>query len=364
MSQKPIGPVVFDLDEASQESTSASKKTENARKTKAKAKAKPTVEASNAPIDPSSAPMIIDDEPTPQGEAMVAATRLVTRRFSWIAKLFWGALVSLLLMYLTTAAWDFGADLLSRNIWLGRAAIVFGAVLLFTLLVISFKEFAGFARLSKLDSYRKHAELLRTTPDEEKTALYSRKLRRFYRSRSDMKWAIENLNKQDGEIIDPVGLLDLTEAELMAPLDKAARQEIETSARMVAGATAIVPLALADVFVALTANIRMVRQIAEIYGGRAGTLGSWRLMRAVATHLIATGAVGVADDMIGTVAGGGLAAKLSRRFGEGIINGALTARVGLAAMDVCRPMPFEAVKRPSVTSIVQSALTGMFSKGG
>jgi len=64
-------------------------------------------------------------------------------------------------------------------------------------------------------------------------------------------------------------------------------------------------------------------------------------MRAVATHLIATGAVGVADDMIGTVAGGGLAAKLSRRFGEGIINGALTARVGLAAMDVCRPMAFD-----------------------
>jgi len=165
-------------------------------------------------------------------------------------------------------------------------------------------------------------------------------------------------------IIDPLGVLDLTEVELMAPLDKAARVEIETSARMVAGATAIVPLALADVFVALTANIRMVRRIAEIYGGRAGTIGSWRLMRAVATHLIATGAVGVADDMIGTVAGGGLAAKLSRRFGEGIINGALTARVGLAAMDVCRPMPFEARSRPSVTSIVQSSLTGMFSKGG
>jgi len=337
MSQKPIGPVVFDLDppdapEAerpaksaeqpkSRAKTQAKPKPKSKPKAKAKAKPSPVVEVSQEPIDPSAAPMIIDNEPAPKGEAMVAATRLVTRRVSWIAKLFWGALISLLLMYLTTAAWDFGVDLLTRNVWLGRAAILFGAV------------------------------------DDKKIGIYSRKLRQFYKSRSDMAWAIENLKKQDDTIIDPLGVLDLTEVELMAPLDKAARVEIETSARMVAGATAIVPLALADVFVALTANIRMVRRIAEIYGGRAGTIGSWRLMRAVATHLIATGAVGVADDMIGTVAGGGLAAKLSRRFGEGIINGALTARVGLAAMDVCRPMPFEARSRPSVTSI------GAFDRG-
>lgn len=368
MSKKPIGPVVFDLDDTAQteapkapEAPTPEREKPNRAKPKAKTH-RPKLEATSAPIDPSSAPMIIDDEPAPKGEAMVAATRIATRRFSWITKLFWGALVSLLVMYLTTAAWDFAANLLARNIWLGRAAILLGGLLIFTLLAIAFKEFAGFARLSRIDTFRKHADLLHSTPDPKKAEIYSRKLRGFYKSRADMTWAIENLDKQNDTIIDAAELLHLTEAELLAPLDKAARKEIETSARAVAGATAIVPLAMADVVVALTANIRMVRQIAEIYGGRAGTLGSWRLMRAVATHLIATGAVGVADDMIGTVAGGGLAAKLSRRFGEGIINGALTARVGLAAMDVCRPMPFVARKRPSVTSIVQTALTGMFGK--
>jgi putative membrane protein len=114
---------------------------------------------------------------------------------------------------------------------------------------------------------------------------------------------------------------------------------------------------------ALTANIRMIRRIAEIYGGRSGTLGSWRLMRAVMTHLVATGAVAIGDDLIGSVAGGSVLSKVSRRFGEGVVNGALTARVGVAAMEVCRPMPFGAGRRPSVTAMVRRALTGLFGQG-
>ena len=80
------------------------------------------------------------------------------------------------------------------------------------------------------------------------------------------------------------------------------------------------------------------------------------------THLVATGAVAVGDDMIHSVAGGGLLSKLSRRFGEGVINGALTARVGVAAMEVCRPLPFVAVARPSVSALVRRALAGLFGR--
>ncbi|MCP4208136.1 MAG: DUF697 domain-containing protein, partial [Shimia sp.] len=90
----------------------------------------------------------------------------------------------------------------------------------------------------------------------------------------------------------------------------------------------------------------------------------WRLFRAVMTHLVATGAVAAGDDLIGTIAGGGALAKVSRRFGEGLVNGALTARVGVAAMDVCRPLPFGAGRRPSVAGLVKRALTGLFSKEG
>ena len=99
-------------------------------------------------------------------------------------------------------------------------------------------------------------------------------------------------------------------------------------------------------------------------GGRAGALGSWRLMRRVFAYLLATGALALTDDMIGSVAGGGLLSKLSRRFGEGVVNGALTARVGLAAMDLCRPMAFAALPRPTVSALVGRALRGIAGSGG
>ena len=68
------------------------------------------------------------------------------------------------------------------------------------------------------------------------------------------------------------------------------------------------------------------------------------------------------DDLLGSFAGGGVLSKLSRRFGEGVVNGALTARVGLAAMDLCRPLPWVAQKRPGVSVTVSRALAGLFGR--
>ncbi len=162
------------------------------------------------------------------------------------------------------------------------------------------------------------------------------------------------------EMFDADGLVGLAEAELMGPLDQAARREIEAAARQVATVTALVPLALADVATALYANLRMIRRIAALYGGRSGTLGSLRLMRGVFAHLAATGALAVGDDLIHSVAGGGMLSRLSRRFGEGVVNGALTARVGVAAMEVCRPLPFHVLARPKTTNLVSRGLAGVF----
>ncbi|MEM0943624.1 MAG: YcjF family protein, partial [Pseudomonadota bacterium] len=84
--------------------------------------------------------------------------------------------------------------------------------------------------------------------------------------------------------------------------------------------------------------------------------GSVRLMRAVAAHLIATGAVAATDDMLGPLVGGGVVGKLSRRFGEAAVNAAMTARVGVSAIEVCRPMPFAERPIPRASGIVLSTL--------
>ncbi|HEX9856846.1 MAG TPA: TIGR01620 family protein, partial [Paracoccaceae bacterium] len=258
------------------------------------------------------------------------------------------------------AAWDFAAGLLARSPILGGIAIALLAVAVLLALALALREAAAFLRLGRLDRLRAQAGAAHAAADLDAARSVVAGLERLYAARAELRWGLARLAERQAEVLDADGLLDLAETELLAPLDQAARREVEAAARQVATVTALVPMALADVAMALFANLRMIRRIAEIYGGRAGSLGNWRLLRRVFAHLIATGAVALTDDLIGSVAGGGLLSKLSRRFGEGVVNGALTARVGVAAMDICRPLPWQALPRPKVTNLVSRALAGFF----
>jgi putative membrane protein len=312
---------------------------------------------------PSTAPPVPDLTERPTGQAMQTVASFAARRPSRLGRWFWSLLLAILSFGLSLWAWDFVTGLITRNTYLGYGALgLLGAFLLVCLAII-LREWAAFARLKRLDKVHAEAAVAIASGDLASARRVSDHIAGLYHGRDEMKWPLQRLAERRDEILDADGLLALTETELLGPLDAAARREIEAAARQVATVTAIVPLALADVATALTANIRMIRRIAEIYGGRSGALGGWRLTRSVMTHLVATGAVAVGDDLVGSVAGGGLLSKVSRRFGEGVVNGALTARVGIAAVEVCRPLPFNRLKRPSVTGLVQRALTGLFGRG-
>ncbi|MEM1429061.1 MAG: TIGR01620 family protein [Pseudomonadota bacterium] len=327
--KRPPGPVVIELDDAT------------------------------PPPDPAEAPPVPDAR-LPEPTAMQTLATLGARKPSPLARLFWASLVGLLTMVLSVAAWDFVVGLLSRNTILGGAALALAGTVILTLLAIALRELATIRRLARLDHIHKAADAAHASGNLAEARQVTESLVALYAKRPDTEWGRQRLAERRDEVLDADTLLGLAEAELLAPLDAAAQREVEAAARQVATVTAIVPLALADVIAALTSNLRMIRRIAEIYGGRAGTFGSWRLTRSVLTHLVATGAVAVGDDLIQSVAGGSLLSRLSRRFGEGIVNGALTARVGVAALEVCRPLPFVRVPKPSVTGIVRRALTGLF----
>jgi len=312
---------------------------------------------------PDAAPAVVDDLDPPQGVAMQQVAALATRRPSRLARWFWTVMVALVGFVVSLAAWDYVTGLLARSPILGGIATGLIGLLLLVVLVIGLRELAAFGRLRKLDSIQHQAARALASLDLNEARGVVGSLESLYGNREDTAWGRAELTARQHEVLDADGLLGLAETALLGPLDTRAQREVEAAARQVATVTAIVPLALADLFTALTANLRMIRRIAEIYGGRAGTLGSWRLTRTVLTHLVATGAVAVGDDLIGSVAGGGVLSKVSRRFGEGVINGALTARVGVAAIEVCRPLPFHAVKKPAVSGLVGRAMRGLFNRG-
>lgn len=314
---------------------------------------------------PATAPPVPDNTPpdAPQGRAMQMAMRATARRpGSRLARLAWGAFAGLLALGLSVTAHDFVTGLLARMPLLGGLALALLALLALALLALALRELAGFRRLARLDALRRDAAAALAAPDATAARAVVRRLDALYAGRSAMAWGRQRLSERLDEALDAETALAMAETELLAGLDQDARREVEAAARQVALVTAVVPMALADVAVALWSNLRMIRRIAEIYGGRAGVIGGWRLTRAVMTHLVATGLVSAGDDLLGSFAGGGILSKLSRRFGEGVVNGALTARVGVAAMEVCRPLPFAQAPRPGVGALLRRALTGLFER--
>ncbi|MFU8897748.1 MAG: YcjF family protein [Roseinatronobacter sp.] len=316
-----------------------------------------------AEFDPGTAPPPPDDDlPPPEGRAMQMALRASRARLSLWARLGLSALAGFITLAASVAAWDFVTALVARNTALGSLALALLVVITGAALVLAWREWAGFRRLRQIDALRRQAAEARDQPSRAGAENVVLALNSFYSTRTDMAWPRARLTEMAPDQLDPDGLLALTETTLLAALDARARREVEAAARQVALLTALIPLALIDVLAALVTNLRMIRRIAEIYGGRAGTLGSLRLLRGVITHLLATGAVAVGEDMIGSVASGSVLSKFSRRFGEGVVNGALTARLGIAAMEICRPLPFQALPRPRTSHVMSRALSGLFDK--
>ena len=312
-------------------------------------------------VTPSTAPPVPELDVIPTPAAMQRVASLAAKRPNRLARWFWGLLLSLIVLLISVAAWDFVIGLLYRSPILGWVAVALSGLFCGVLLLIFFQEMAAFVKLRCVNRIQTGAVEALIDHNLTRAREVTVQITALYHGRDDTRWGREAFADKRSDMFDADALLGLAETTILAPLDARARLEVEAAARQVATVTAIVPLALADVFTTLTANMRMIRRIAEIYEGRSGTLGTWRLTKKVLSHLVATGAIAVGDDLIGSVVGGSVLSKVSRRFGEGIINGALTARVGVAAMEVCRPLAFAAERKPLVTSLVKRSLTGLFS---
>ena len=277
------------------------------------------------------------------------------RRFPW-GTLFWSAFGGIVLLGLGLSTTQLIEELYARAEWLGYAAMALAAGATVALFVIITREVVGLAQLAAVHRLRDLASLAIATDDRRSAETVVRRLLHLTRSKPQLARSRANLAGHLGEIIDGADLVQLAERELMAPLDQEARRLVAAAAKRVSVVTAVSPRAAVDmVFVFVTA-LMLVRRLAELYGGRPGGLGLVRLIREVVAHLAVTGGMAAGDGLIQQMMGHGIAAKLSARLGEGVLNGLLTARLGLAAIEVARPLPFTALGRPALADLAGDLL--------
>ncbi|MDH2997097.1 hypothetical protein A1D22_05320 [Pasteurellaceae bacterium LFhippo2] len=169
---------------------------------------------------------------------------------------------------------------------------------------------------------------------------------------SEQRWL-----SQIDEAYNSKEVLYLFSENVLTPIDKQVKKMISRSATENAVLVAVSPLALIDILLVAWRNIALVNKITKAYGMEMGYFSRLRLFRMVLTNMAFAGVTEVVSDVGMDFFSQNLTAKFSIRAAQGIGVGLLTARLGIKAMEFCRPVAFQANERPKLSVVRQELLT-------
>ncbi len=150
--------------------------------------------------------------------------------------------------------------------------------------------------------------------------------------------------------------LELFAQFVLAPADRLAQGAIRRAAAQAFLINAVSPTMLTDTLFFAVRALRMVREIAEIYGQRPGLAGTVHLLRRLIGGAGLVGAVDVAGGVLVQQLGGAVLERISANAAESAYAGQKMARLGLVAMALCRPVAFRSGEAPSLGTLVAGLL--------
>ncbi len=179
----------------------------------------------------------------------------------------------------------------------------------------------------------------------------------LYADRAEVRKDLEVFHESCDDCHTDGEVLTLFSQQVLRPIDERAYAVVAERAADTAIFTAVSPLAFLDALVSLWRNALLVRQIGTLYGARPGFAGMARLLRHTLENLAVAGTASLVSEAAAETVGGNLSAIVSAQVGQGIANGLMTARVGLIAMRLCRPINFTEEEKPRFARIRQEILS-------
>jgi putative membrane protein len=302
-------------------------------------------------------------EPTPSLPVSVEALPSARRRgVRWGIALA-GSLALLIsgVVVIDAALWL--TDLFDRSAWLGGVgALLIGGVSVALAGFIG-GEYRNLMRLRSAQSIREQGYHLSQASNRFEGRGFMNDLVRLTANSRTGRLLCEQYRDAIADTHDDREAMQLFERIVLRPLDEAAQAAVRRAARDTAIGASVSPIAGIDALIVLWRSLRMVREVAEVYGLRPTRLSVLALIRRM--FLTATFAVtaDVVGDVLGAHVGGRLAGLVSGKLAEGVFAGVRTARLGLLAIEQCRPLPFTDDDRPNLRQLVSQSLGSLLQPG-
>lgn len=144
-------------------------------------------------------------------------------------------------------------------------------------------------------------------------------------------------------------LVQLYSRIVLSKVDEKALNEVAKFSSEAVVLVALSPVAIIDMFIMLSRNLRMINKISGLYGLKLGYWSRIKLIKQVFVNMAYAGASELIADFGSDMLGAELLGKLSARFAQGLGAGMLTARLGAKTMELCRPIPFK--EKPKLTHV-------------
>jgi len=289
-------------------------------------------------------------EPEPALPAAVEIEPAPPPRRPWRRMLLLGG-GAFLAAVLGLEAYDFVVNLYARSSVLGTGFSLLLALAAAGALGLLGSEVASLRKLARLGDLRTSAAHLYGSQVHGQVDGLLESIERVYRDRDELKAPIEAFHGHASDALNDGERVQLFARTVLAPLDKRAYQLVRTGARDIGALTALSPLGLLDGLIVLGRTLAMLRAIARLYGIRPGTVATLTLLRRTLRNVVAAGVAELVSDAAVETLGASLLSFVSSRAGQGVVNGVLAARLGLSAMQLCRPLPFAEDQLPSLKQL-------------
>ena len=214
---------------------------------------------------------------------------------------------------------------------------------------VGFKEYLGLRQLKRNTKIKQDIlQLIKEGNSDETIAMCERIHQRLpcdLSNEFENKW--QNSTKQE---LSAAEIATLYEQQVLTVVDHKALNVIAKYSTESVVLVAVSPVAILDMALLFWRNVRMLDDLAQLYGIHLSYWSRIRLIKQVFVNMAYAGASELVADVGVEMIGADILGKVSARFAQGMGAGMLTARLGLKAIQECRPLPFSQNK-PKLSSV-------------